>query len=68
MPGNQFGHLKHADLLLAVEDGLQIRVSIDEGPLLFILQPVRANVGPELFGQLSSGMSLVFINVQTPEL
>jgi hypothetical protein len=43
MPGDQFGHLKHADLLLAIEHGLQILVGIDEGPLFRILQPVLAN-------------------------
>jgi hypothetical protein len=37
MPGNQLGYLKHADLLLAVEDGLQIVVRIDERLLLGIL-------------------------------
>jgi hypothetical protein len=34
MPGHQLGHLKHADLLLAVENGFQIVVSVD-GVLFF---------------------------------
>ena len=58
MPGNQLGHLKHADLLLAVEHGLQIFVGIDEGPFFGILQPVLADVGPELFRQLGRGRGL----------
>jgi hypothetical protein len=37
MTGNQFGHFKHADLLLAVEHGLQILVGIDQGLLFGVL-------------------------------
>ena len=47
--GNQLGHLEHADLLLAFEHRCQRLVSIDLGPHLFILQPILADVGPELF-------------------
>ena len=39
MPGDQLGHLEHADLLLAVEDGFQVLISINEGLLLGVLQP-----------------------------
>src|SRR5271157_6269017 len=51
MPGDQFGHLEHADLLLAIEDGLQGLVAIDESLLLLVLQPVLANISPKFFGQ-----------------
>jgi hypothetical protein len=59
MPGDQLGHLKHADLFLAVEDGLQIIGGIDEGPLFGILQPVLADVNPKLFRQLGSRKGFV---------
>ena len=62
MPGDQLGHLKHADLLLAVEHGLQIFVGIDEGPLFCILQPVLADVGPKLFRQLGPWKGFVANN------
>src|ERR1035438_5146906 len=52
MPGDQLGHLKHADLLLAVEHGFQRLVSVDEGLLFCILQPILADVSPKLFRQL----------------
>jgi hypothetical protein len=52
MPGNQLGHLKHADLLLAVEHGLQILVGIDEGgrffSLFFLNQPGYCGKLPKL--------------------
>jgi len=50
MPGDQFGHLKHADLLLAVEHGLESFVGIDERPFLGILKFVLLDVVPELLG------------------
>jgi len=52
MPGDQFGHLEHADLLLAVEDGFEALISIDEGLLFRVLQAVLLDIDPELFGQL----------------
>src|ERR1039458_9765917 len=52
MPGDQLRHLKHADLLLAVEHGFQRLVSIDEGLLFCILQPTLADISPKLFRQL----------------
>jgi hypothetical protein len=51
MPGDQLGHLEHADLLFTVEDRLQGVIGVDKGSLLFVLQPVLANVSPKLFGQ-----------------
>ena len=62
MPGDQLGHLKHADLLLAVEHGFQIFVGIDEGPLFCILQPILADVGPKLFRQLGPWKGFVANN------
>src|ERR1035441_10062383 len=52
MPGDQLGHLKHADLLLAVEHGFQRLVSIDEGLLFCILHPILADISPKPFRQL----------------
>src|SRR5208282_3349311 len=52
MPRNQLGHLKHADLLLAVEHGLQVTIGVDERFFLRILQPILADVSPKLFRQL----------------
>jgi hypothetical protein len=52
MPRDQLGHLKHADLLLAVEHGLQVLIGVDERFLLRILQAVLADVSPKLFRQL----------------
>jgi len=52
--GDELRHLEHADLLLAVEHGLQSVVGIDLGPLLRILQSVFANVNPKLFGQFGT--------------
>ena len=62
MAGNQLCHLEHADLLLAVEDGFQGLVGIDEGLLFGVLQLVLFDVGPELFGQLCAREGLVADN------
>ena len=55
MPGNQLGHLEHANLFLAIEHRFQVLVGIDEGFLFGVLQPVLADVGPELFRQFGPG-------------
>jgi hypothetical protein len=34
---DELGHLEHTHLLFAVEDGLQIFISIDQGSLLLVL-------------------------------
>ena len=62
MLGDQLGHLKHADLLLAIEHRLQILVRIDEGLLFWILQSILADIGPKLFRQLGSWKGLVADN------
>ena len=49
MARDQFGHLEHADLALAVENGFELVVRIDLGPFLFVLQTVLLNVVPKLF-------------------
>jgi len=54
MSGNQLGHLKHADLLFAVENCLQCVVRIDEGFLLGVLKLVLLDVFPKLLGKLST--------------
>ena len=45
-------HTKHADLLFAPENGLQLVVSIDHGYLLLILQSLFLDIGPEFLGNL----------------
>src|SRR5690348_3801259 len=37
MPRDEFGHLEHADLLLATKDHLQRVIGVDQSPLLLIL-------------------------------
>ena len=58
VPGDELGHLEHADLLFAVKHGLQSVVGIDLGFLLRILQSVFANVNPKLFGQFGTRQRL----------
>jgi len=53
--GDEFGHLKHADLLLATEDRFEGGVGVDQGPLLGILEFVLLDVVPELLGHLATG-------------
>jgi len=55
MSGYQLGHLKHADLLLAIEYGFESFVGVDEGALFGVLQLVFLDVVPELFGELGAG-------------
>ena len=63
MPGDQLGHLEHADLLLAVEHRFQVLVGVDQGPLFGVLQTVLADVGPELFRQLGPGKGFLTDNL-----
>ncbi len=37
MPRDEFGHLEHADLLLATKDHLQGVIGVDQSPLLLVL-------------------------------
>ena len=54
MARDEFGHLEHADLALAVEDGLERIVRIDHGPLFLILATVLLDVVPEFLGELGT--------------
>ena len=58
VPGDQFGHLEHADLLLAIEDDLQCGIRVDEGLLLGVLELVFLDVIPELLGEFGPGQRL----------
>ena len=55
MPGDQLGHFKHAYLLLAIEDGLQCGIRVDEGLFLVVLEFVLLDVFPELLGKFDPG-------------
>ena len=55
---NELGHLEHADLLLAAEDGFEFVVGVDQRALLRILKPVLLDVVPELLGHLAAGHRL----------
>ena len=57
MSRNQFRHLKHANLALAVENLPQGFVSIYHGSLFLILTIVLLNVGPQFFGYLGARKS-----------
>jgi hypothetical protein len=49
MPRDEFGHLEHADLLLATKDHLQRVIGVDQSPLLLVLELVLLDVVPQLF-------------------
>ena len=55
MSGDELGHLEHADLALAVEDGLERVVRIDHRSFFLILATVLLDVVPELLGELGTG-------------
>jgi hypothetical protein len=38
MPRDEFGHLEHADLLLATKDRLQRVIGVDQSPLFLVLE------------------------------
>jgi hypothetical protein len=40
MPRDKFGHLEHADLLLATKGNFQRVIGVDQSPLLLTLQLV----------------------------
>jgi len=54
VPGDQLGHLEHADLTLAVENGTKRVIGINLGSLLFILTTVFLNVVPQFFRELGT--------------
>ncbi len=51
---DEFRHLEHADLTLAIEDGLERVVSINHGPLFLILASVLLDVVPKLLRELGT--------------
>jgi len=55
VPGDEFGHLEHADLALAIKNWLERIVRIDHGSLFLVLASVFLDVIPELFGELGTG-------------
>lgn len=62
MARDEFGHLEHRDLLLAIEDRLQLVIGIDLGLFLSILQAVLLDVCPELLGDLCARKRFVTDN------
>jgi hypothetical protein len=48
MPRDEFGHLEHADLLLATKDHLQRIIGVDQSPLILVLELVLFDVIPQL--------------------
>ena len=54
MSGDEFGHLEHADLALAVEDRPERIVRVNHRSLFLILTSVLLDVVPEFFGELGT--------------
>jgi len=50
VPGDQFGHLEHTDLALAVKYRLELIVSIDLSSLFLVLKAMLLYVIPKFFG------------------
>ena len=55
MPGDELGHLEHADLALAIEDGPERIVRIDLSSFGLVLKTVLLDVVPKLLGELGTG-------------
>ena len=55
MSRDELGHLEHADLTLAVEDGFERVVRINHRSLFLILATVLLDVVPEFLGELGTG-------------
>ena len=58
MSGDEFRHLEHAYLALAIEYRPERVVSVDHGSLLFVLTTVLLDIVPELLGQLGTWQRL----------
>ena len=58
MSGDKFRHLEHADLALAIEDGLERIVRVDLRSLFLVLASILFDVVPEFFGQLRTWQRL----------
>jgi hypothetical protein len=55
MARDEFGHLEHADLALAIENRSERIISVDLSPLRFVLKAVLLDVVPKLFGEFGTG-------------
>jgi len=51
MTRDEFRHLEHAHLALAVEDRAQVFIGIDLRAFFLVLQTILLDVVPELFGE-----------------
>ena len=49
MPRDEFRHLEHTYLALAIENGAERVVRVDLGPLLLVLETMLLDVIPEFF-------------------
>ena len=49
---DEFGHLEHAHLALAIKYRLERVVGVDHDSFLFVLQAAPLDVGPKLLGKL----------------
>src|SRR3954469_1591015 len=58
MTGDELGHLKHADLALAIEDWLERVVRVDQRSLLLVLASGFLDVIPKLLGELGTRQRL----------
>ena len=55
MARDELGHLKHADLALAVENRSERVVGIELSSLSFVLKAVLLDVVPKLLGEFGTG-------------
>lgn len=58
MSGDEFRHLEHADLALAVKYGPEGVIRVDLRSLFLVLKTVLLDVVPELFGELGTRQRL----------
>ena len=58
MSGDEFRHLEHADLALAVKYGPEVVIRVDLRSLFLVLKTVLLDVVPELFGELGTRQRL----------
>ena len=55
---NELGHLKHGDLFLSAEDGLERVIRVDLSPFLGVLKPMLLDIVPELLAHLAARQRL----------
>jgi len=56
---DEFGHLEHADAILATKDFAQFVVGFDKCFILRVLKIMAADVIPQLLGDFSAGKGLI---------